>query len=105
MTQAQCCPVCGGNGIKDAGFYRSTTGSWISSRVQLVTCRSCEGKGYIVIPDTPAPTYQFQRTTNPGVRIRVGDPYVESASVRVDAEQVVDALSRELELQRRGYGA
>lgn len=61
--QALCCPVCGGNGIKDEGFYRSTSGMWTSSGIRRVTCRSCNGKGYVVV-DTTTPRWVWPVTTD-----------------------------------------
>jgi len=46
--QAVTCPVCGGNGLVDEGFYRQTSGEW-SSAGGTKKCRSCFGFGYIVI--------------------------------------------------------
>ena len=40
------CPVCGGNGIVDAGFYGQTSGYWTSVG-GFETCRSCNGTGII----------------------------------------------------------
>ena len=53
------CPVCGGNGIKDKGFYNQTSGLWTSSG-GTETCRSCNGKGYIIMESlkTCRPTYK-----------------------------------------------
>ena len=43
------CPVCGGTGLVLNGFYSSTTGQWSSSSTVPETCRSCNGKGYILV--------------------------------------------------------
>ena len=44
------CPVCGGDGLVDNGFYLSAgTGEWTTSSAEPETCRSCDGKGYLVI--------------------------------------------------------
>jgi len=48
--KAVICPVCGGNGIVDLGFYTQTSGYWTSVG-GTETCRSCGGQGYVVIPD------------------------------------------------------
>lgn len=45
------CPVCNGKGIVQNGFYSSVTGYTISTTTAFETCRSCYGKGYIIIPD------------------------------------------------------
>ena len=42
------CPVCGGNGLVDSGFYLCA-GSFEPSSAEPETCRSCDGKGYLVI--------------------------------------------------------
>jgi DnaJ-class molecular chaperone len=46
--QAVTCPVCYGTGHVDAGFYHQTSGQWSSSG-GTETCKSCNGKGYVVI--------------------------------------------------------
>lgn len=49
------CPVCCGNGQVDDGFYSGThmdeygNLTWSSSSTEPETCRSCDGKGYVVI--------------------------------------------------------
>lgn len=44
------CPVCGGNGLVQSGFYSSATGYWTSSSASTTeTCRSCFGKGYVLV--------------------------------------------------------
>ena len=45
---AQRCPVCNGTGYVDAGFYTQTSGQW-SSTGGTEQCRSCCGKGYVVV--------------------------------------------------------
>lgn len=49
MPQAPfCCPVCGGNGLRPAGFYSQTTGTWsASSAAEMEQCRSCDGTGIV----------------------------------------------------------
>jgi len=42
-----CCPVCGGNGIKDEGFYLTTTGQWTSTAIKYVQCKTCNGLGMV----------------------------------------------------------
>ena len=46
------CPVCHGNGLVPAGFY-STYGNnpynTVLNEVAPEKCRSCDGKGYIVV--------------------------------------------------------
>jgi len=46
------CPVCGGNGLVPNGFYTQTLGRWLTSSTGGETCRSCGGKGYVVIPNS-----------------------------------------------------
>lgn len=41
------CPVCGGNGKVDNGFYNQTTGNWASTSTAFETCRSCGGTGIV----------------------------------------------------------
>ena len=47
------CPVCNGNGLVDNGFYLSAgnTGTWTTSSAEPDTCKSCAGKGYVVVED------------------------------------------------------
>jgi hypothetical protein len=42
-----CCPVCGGNGVKDEGFYLTTTGQWSSTSIRYVLCKTCGGTGMV----------------------------------------------------------
>ena len=47
----ECCPICHGNGLVSAGFY-SHPGDypiWVTSRVASEKCRSCDGRGYIIV--------------------------------------------------------
>ncbi len=61
--QAVTCPVCGGNGLVDEGFYRQTSGDWTSAG-GTETCRSCGGKGWVTIDDSgklpPAHPYNIE---------------------------------------------
>ena len=50
------CPVCLGNGLVPNGFYSTTMQEngcliWTSSGVNPETCRSCEGRGWVVVPE------------------------------------------------------
>lgn len=45
--RAQVCPVCGGRGSVSECFYVGTLGSPIGSTM----CRSCQGRGYVVVCD------------------------------------------------------
>lgn len=45
------CPVCGGNGIVSNGFYNHTGNTWVTSTTAPEQCRSCHGKGYVVVDD------------------------------------------------------
>jgi len=47
-TKAVACPVCHGTGYIDAGFYNQTSGQW-SSAGGTEQCKSCNGKGFVVI--------------------------------------------------------
>ena len=46
--KAVICPVCTGNGIVDEGFYRQTSGTWLSCGGTEI-CRSCGGKGWLEV--------------------------------------------------------
>ena len=41
------CPICGGNGLVDNGFYNQTSGSWSSTGTIPETCRTCNGEGIV----------------------------------------------------------
>ena len=58
--KAVICPVCGGNGIVDEGFYRQTSGQWTSAG-GTETCRSCDGKGWVTLdePDGLPPAHPY----------------------------------------------
>ena len=43
------CPVCRGNGIVPNGFYSQTREHWVSASCDQEQCRSCGGRGYIII--------------------------------------------------------
>lgn len=49
IRQVKCCPICCGRGFVDNGFYSSTKTTCVSSTTGTETCRSCNGKGYIII--------------------------------------------------------
>ena len=51
MKAAIICPVCMGNGLVPDGFYRQTSGKITSSTIEPEKCRSCNGKGYVLIED------------------------------------------------------
>ncbi len=44
------CPVCNGNGLVPNGFYTQTSGQWDTTSAEPEKCRSCGGKGYLVVP-------------------------------------------------------
>ena len=46
--QVSTCPVCHGTGHIDAGFYTRTGPQWTSTG-GTEPCRSCNGKGFVVI--------------------------------------------------------
>jgi len=48
MSELHKCPVCNGTGIVPGGFYIST-GEFSITGTNQETCRSCDGKGYIII--------------------------------------------------------
>ena len=41
------CPVCGGSRVVPNGFYRQTSGDWLTTDATPETCRSCNGIGII----------------------------------------------------------
>ena len=43
------CPVCNGKGKVDNGFYNQTSGNWSTASAEPEMCRSCSGKGYILV--------------------------------------------------------
>lgn len=45
---AQVCPVCGGKGLVPNGFY-DVSSNLSTTSATPETCRSCQGKGYIVV--------------------------------------------------------
>jgi len=47
------CPVCNGTGHVDNGFYTQTSGQWASSSSTPEMCRSCNGRGYVTLPEAP----------------------------------------------------
>ena len=42
------CPVCEGKGVLPPDFYQLS--NVVSANADPITCRSCDGKGYIIIP-------------------------------------------------------
>lgn len=46
----QICPICTGSGLVDEGFYRRTSNTWTSAGGSE-RCRSCAGRGYVIIPE------------------------------------------------------
>lgn len=51
------CPVCNGNGLVPNGFYSQTSGQWSSTSTSPETCKSCSGRGYIVVPSEKSDFY------------------------------------------------
>lgn len=44
------CPVCQGRGLVPNGFYRAVgVDSWTTNSLEPEQCRSCDGKGYVVV--------------------------------------------------------
>jgi DnaJ-class molecular chaperone len=49
-TEVFVCPVCQGRGTLPEAFYLQTsTGATTGNTIIRVTCRSCSGKGYVVV--------------------------------------------------------
>ncbi len=40
------CPICGGSGIVESGFYQQTGGQWTSAG-GIETCKTCNGQGIV----------------------------------------------------------
>ena len=51
MNHAEVCPVCIGRGFVQAGFYSSTSDTYITSTTGVETCHSCNGKGYVEVSE------------------------------------------------------
>ncbi len=49
QASVQCCPVCEGKGTVRSGFYDDIDYSFAIALLPRETCRSCNGKGYIVV--------------------------------------------------------
>ena len=64
MSRAQCCPVCGGRGKVQPGFYTPETGS-MTTGAAWETCRSCSGSGLVWdgIISVPSPRIQKKETS------------------------------------------
>jgi len=51
------CPICLGNGLVPSGFYSTTQVDeqgnllWVSGSTESETCRSCDGRGYIILEE------------------------------------------------------
>ena len=44
------CPVCNGTGLVPNGFYTAIgANEWTTNSSQPETCKSCGGKGYLII--------------------------------------------------------
>jgi len=41
------CPVCGGNGLVNQGFYTQTSGQWGTATTAPEKCRTCGGTGIV----------------------------------------------------------
>jgi len=53
MSEAIKCPVCDGKGLVPNGYYSAIgVDSWTSASTTPEECKSCDGKGYIIIPTT-----------------------------------------------------
>ena len=51
---AEKCPICNGNGLVPHGFYNQTSGHWSASSTEPEKCRSCDGKGYVLVGEPVA---------------------------------------------------
>lgn len=51
------CPICTGSGIVDEGFYRRTSETWTSGG-GTEKCRSCDGRGYVIISEEELKEHQ-----------------------------------------------
>ena len=51
IKHSEICPVCKGKCSVQSGFYSGNNeyGTYITNSTGLETCRSCNGKGYIII--------------------------------------------------------
>ena len=63
MSHAERCLVCGGNGLVPSGFYATTTGYISGTTVEFEQCRSCQGRGFVVIEEEPEPRWFVPQTT------------------------------------------
>lgn len=70
MSNAQCCPVCGGRGKKLATFYPDIPRD-TACAMEYVTCRGCNGSGVIVVPTT----YPPMAPTAPWTPTKYGNPW------------------------------
>ncbi len=59
MSEVEKCPVCNGNGLVPNGFYLLVSGDWASASTEPETCRSCQGKGYVIINSTQSYTISY----------------------------------------------
>ena len=41
------CPICGGTGQVQAGFYNQFGGQWSTTSIAPETCRTCHGTGIV----------------------------------------------------------
>jgi DnaJ-class molecular chaperone len=63
MKLAQVCPICSGRGFVQQGFYTTYTGEWTSGNTQSERCKSCDGKGYILINQNNDVEYKVPKKT------------------------------------------
>lgn len=69
MSDVKLCPVCNGRGIVRSDFYTIQVTSWNTVTVsepdnQPITCRACNGKGIIFVPDYLSNTFEPTVTCN-----------------------------------------
>ena len=81
------CPVCGGNGLVPNGFYSQTSGCWPSTGTGGETCRSCGGKGYIVVPEEEV-SFPWSKWFKPKVSWHMSDKQSAEDLILKDASNV-----------------
>ena len=75
---AQCCPVCGGNGLVPCGFYNQTSGHWGTTSITPETCRSCNGTGVVFA------TLHAQKIADKMVEERMREELIKFAETKWD---------------------
>lgn len=57
FMSAEKCPVCRGNGLVPNGFYNQTSGMRSTCSLTPETCRSCQGKGFVIVDESKVSFY------------------------------------------------